>query len=173
MTDIDETTPDTLVAGPQASIATGQSILDRVKSRREERVEDETVTLSLPTWDGELRAKYKVVDRSEVEKIMKSQRKVSRNPAAGAMIDADFMVRAVTEVIVHDNDTGEEEVIAPGFTPELASLLGNPEGTDTARGLVFYLVKHNGIALAAHVAKVAKWMMDTSRMPEDEASAGD
>jgi hypothetical protein len=163
--------PDTLDPRPAVEVVTGTSILDGIRQRREERVADESVTLSLPTWDGELKAKYKVLERSEVEKIMRV-RKGGKNPAAGAMMDADFMIKACVGIIAHDNETGETEIIGTGYNPDLANLLGNPQGTDTARGLVFYLVKNNGIALAAHVQKLAKWMMDTSQEPEGEPGAG-
>lgn len=150
--------------------ARGKSLLDSIVSRREERMADESLTLDIPTWSGELKAKYRVVERVELEKMVRALRaRQTRNGVTeGTMADADFLIRACIGVIAHDNETEEEQTIAPGYTKQLTELLGLE--FERARDLVIYLFKGNGIAMAAHAMKVARWMQDTSRPIEDDGA---
>lgn len=154
-----------------ADQAAGKSILDTISARRDERLRDEVLTLDIPSWDGELRAKYRVVDRVELEAMIRKLRKRSRasegngaNQAEAA--DADFLIKACVGVVAVDGDTDQTVQVSDGFNVPLAEMLGLP--TERARELVVYLFKGNGIAMAAHAMKVARWMQDTSKPVEDD-----
>lgn len=152
----------------------GRSLLDRIKSRRSET--DDTLRLPVPSWNGELIAEYKVLDRTDIENMVKrirarqsGQAGVKAKPdSVGA--DCDFLIKACGGIIAHDNETDEEEVLTNGFNSELTALLGNPDGVETARDLVLYLLKNNTVALASHSMKVARWMEDTSKPVDDPLS---
>lgn len=155
-----------------------KSILTRIKERRDAR--DDELTLDIPSWGGDLRAKYKVLDRSEIDKMVKRirARQTGNGGSTGTDADADFLIKACVGVIAYDVDTDTEEQISDGYTLALRDLLepkyprGHPqEGQDypcpTERHLVVYLLGLNNIAMASHAAKVARWMQDTSRPVED------
>lgn len=163
------------------------SLLDRIKKRRNER--DDYLVAGIPSWGDELRAKYQVLDRSEIDKMVRRIRaraagaQNGQKQQVGSDADIDFLIKACVGIIAHDNETEEEKQIADGFNMELARLLGDEEpdgdivmqmddkGTtmkvSNPKELVSYLIKGNTIALAAHSQKVARWMQDTSRPIED------
>lgn len=152
-----------------ADAAAGKSILDKISARRDERLREEVLTLDIPSWDGELRAKYRVVDRVELEAMIRKIRQRSRQPGSGDQAsdaDADFLVKACVGVVAYDSDTDDTARVSDGYDKTLAEMLGLP--TERARELVVYLFKGNGIALAAHAMKVAKWMQDTSKPVDDD-----
>lgn len=150
-----------------ADVALGQSILDKVKQKRDERIDDESLVLSIPSWKDELKARYKVVDRGELEKMI---RRLRSGDGKATEADLDFLIKSCVEVIAYDADEDKEAPVSEGFTAELAAKLGDPEGTETARGLLLYLTKqpdgkNNTIAIGALALKVARWMQDPSRKP--------
>jgi len=143
------------------------SVLDRVKARREERIADETLTLDIPTWGGELRAKYKVVPRPDLEKMVRKIRaRQSGNGQGGNEADLDFLIQACVGVVAYDTESGEQEEVTNGYNKQLSDLLGVE--APAARDVLLYLFKGNGIAIAAHAMKVARWMQDTSKDPEQD-----
>lgn len=163
---------------PDSSTATiaagGGSVLDRVKKRRTNKAAE--VWLDIPSWGGEMKAQYQVLDRDEVEKMIRrvqarqrqgDQRKSDSTP------DLDFLIKACIGVKAFDMETEEEQILATGYSMELVPLLDprdedeNPIVVKDQRGLVAYLMKYNGIALAAHAQKVARWMQDTGKSVED------
>lgn len=176
-----------------AQAADSASILDKIKRRRDER--DDEVDIPIPSWDDELLARYRVIDRAEIDRMVRSIRiRQARNgngkgrgqaPVADSEPDANFLIKACIGVIAVDLDTGTEEQVATGLNMELAARLGDPDpdaiGTflikseagevlyriSTPQELVAYLVKGNTISLAAHAQKVARWMQDTSKSVED------
>lgn len=156
---------------PAAEVAVGaNSILERIQRRRDE-VSD-TIKIDIPSWGGDLQAEYKVVHRIELEKMVKRIQKATSS-AKGQQIDlskgdADFLVKACVGVYAYDSETDEEVRVADGYELGLSKRLGDPPGTETIHGLVMYLFKFNGIAVASHAIKVARWMQDTSRVPVDD-----
>lgn len=150
------------------------SVLEKIKKRRDER--EDTLTIEIPSWDGDLMAVYKVVERDDIEKMIRRARRAAQdgNRADAAMeADADFLIKACVGVKAVDPDSDIEQQIATGYTMDLARMLdpkneaGDPIQIRNERELVAYLVKWNGIALAAHGQKVARWMQDTSKPVED------
>lgn len=159
--------------------ADAQSVLDRATKRRDERDDDHRI-FDIPTWDGDLKAKYKVVDRPDLEKMIQRIRRRSRGNGAssGVDADADFLIKACVGVIACDVETDFEVPLSPGYTMDLAEMLnpvwpkGHPQEGESfeiksQRELVIYLFKWNGIALATHGAKVARWMQDPTKSDED------
>ena len=159
--------------------ADSHSVLDKIKQRRDER--EDILTIDIPSWDGDLKAKYQVLDRSEVEKMIRRVRARSNNgnsSAAGTDADCDFLIKACVGVVAYDADTDTETPVADGYTMTFARLLepvwpkgyaqeGEPIKMNNERELVVYLFKWNNIALAAHGQRVARWMQDTSKPVED------
>jgi hypothetical protein len=157
--------------------ADAQSIIDRIKQRRDAR-EDE-LTIDIPSWGGDLQARYQVLDRNEIDKMVKRIRaRQSGNGSSGTDADADFLIKACVGVTAVDQENDIEEPLTPGYTMDLARLLdpkyprghpqeGQPVDIKIERHLVVYLFGFNNIAMAAHAAKIARWMQDTSRPVED------
>jgi hypothetical protein len=152
--------------------AESRSLLDRLKKRRDER--PDILTLDIPSWDGELKADYQLVTRSDLEQMARKVRqraqvseKVGDDQNSGLRADIDFLVKACVRVHAHDSETSEEMEVGTGYNAGVAAALGNPEGTDNTTGLVLYLFKNNGIAVSAHALKIARWMQDTSKSVED------
>lgn len=145
-----------------------RSLISRIQARRDDR--EDILTIEIPSWGGDLKAKYRVVERVEIEKMMRRARSNAgsgdgKNSAIQA--DCDFLIGACVGVIAVDPETGNEIDLSDGYSLDLAEKLGNPPNTDTARGLVLHLVKNNSIALASHGQRVARWMQDTSKPVED------
>lgn len=156
-------------AAEQASGA-GSSVLDRVKQRRAERLADEPTLFNIAGWEGELKAGYRVVERRELDKMIRGLRK--RHGSNGTVqsqltnADIDFLATACNTVVAHDSETDERQEVSDGFNQVLADALGRPE-LDSARKLISHLFADadgnvNTIAIAAHAMRVANWMQDTT-----------
>lgn len=158
-----------------AEIAAGsESILDKVKKRRTEV--DEQPWFDIPSWAGGLKAQYRVLDRDDIEKMVRRirARQTGQGKQSGMDADLDFLIKACVGVKAYDIEDDIDEVLTPGYTMQLAHLLdpkdeetGEPIQITNERQLVAYLFKGNTIALAAHGQKVARWMQDTSKPVED------
>lgn len=146
--------------------ADSKSLLDRIKAARDER--EDVLTIDIPSWDGDLQAKYRVVHRQEIEKMVRRIRsRASGNGDSGSAADVDFLINACVGIQAYDSETDVTRPLTSGYTSELASMLGNPDGTETPKQLVAYLFKGNTIAIGAHAIKVARWMQDTTKPIED------
>lgn len=167
-----------------ADVLLGQSILDRAKARRAGRDLDHE-WFDIPSWDGELKGRYKVLERDDVERMVRSvkMRNVSNgkgnqagqsNRGAGAESDLDFIVKACVNLKVHDNETEEEKELCISYSdidsikelfddPDHAELHSAVESIRSPREAVAFLMGYNGIAIASHAAKLARWMQDTSK----------
>lgn len=165
------------------------SVLDKIKKRRDER-DDETV-VSIPSWGDELKAKYRVIDRAEVDLMIRNirirtarQGKNGNADTTGSEADADFLIKSCIGVIAYDLETGTEVTVGSGFNMAFASMLGDPDPESQSTilirdgdeivarvsrpaELVAYLLKGNSIALASHAQSIARWMRDTSKPIED------
>lgn len=146
------------------------SVLDRIKKRRDEA--EEFLTVDIPSWDGDLKAKYKVLPRAEVEKMIRRVRaRQNGAPQTGIEAEADFLIESCVGIIGYDAETDETFRVGNGYDMDLARDLdprypkghpqeGEPVRISDERELVVYMLKWNGIALAAHAQTVAKWMQD-------------
>lgn len=167
-----------LQLNPDASAADvaggGGSVLDRVKKRRTNTVD--TLWLDIPSWGGDMRAEYQVLDPDEVQKMIRrvqARQRKGEDKRYDSTPDLDFLIKACINVKAIDPETDEEQHLTKGFVMELVEMLDpkdqdeNPIEIKDPRGLVAYLVKYNGIALAAHAQKIARWMQDTAKPVED------
>jgi len=171
-------TPDYEPGTSAAEIAVDhRSVLDRIKQRRDDA--EDFLTVDIPSWDGDLRAKYKVLPRAEVEKMIRRVRaRQNGAPQSGIEAEADFLVESCIEILGYDAETDTEFHVGDGYTLDFARELdprfpkGHPQEGDPVpikdeRELVVYMLKWNGIALAAHAQTVAKWMQDLKKPVTD------
>lgn len=165
--------PELGADGDAAEVARGQSLLDRAQQRREER--KGTEEFNIPTWGGELLARYKVVPRRELNKIINKGRGKKGEAADRADVesDCDFLIKACVGIVARDIDTEEREEVASGYNEDLTRKLNKEDKIGSARELVLYMFsdkegKANTVALGAHCMKVARWMQDPSRPVDDE-----
>lgn len=155
------------------------SILDRAKKERDDR--GDTIEIDIPSWDGDLKAEYKLLDRSEIEKMLRRVRgRTSRgDTSAGTEADLDFLNKACVKLLAYDRDTDTTVTVSDGFDPDVIvpilqpmypkshPMAGQPVPIKDHRQLISYLIGWNNIALAAHCQKLARWMQDTSKGTED------
>lgn len=144
-----------------------QSVLDRVRARRNEG--DDVLTIDIPSWDGGLRAKYRVLDKDDIDKMVRRirARQSGQGKQSGLDADLDFLIKACIGIEAYDVENDETETLTNGYTKSLIHLLGKDDEMNHERQLVAYLFKGNTIAIAAHGMKVARWMQDTSKPVED------
>lgn len=182
--DPDLTRHDPDATGPEVASGNG-SVLDRVKRRR--TFVKDTQEFPIPSWNGELLAECKVLDRDKVDDMIRhvqararqaqltgkgrDRREMSR---IGNETDMDFLIDACTGIIARDEETDEEERVASGFddmsfvpTLDPRDEDGNEVAVNTPRELLLYLLKWNTISLTTMSQRVARWMQDTSRPVED------
>jgi hypothetical protein len=170
--------------GPEVASGSG-SVLDRVKKRRS-FVKD-TQEFAIPSWNGELLATMKVLDRDKIDDMIRHVQSRARQAQLtgkgrdrremariGNETDMDFLIDACTGIIARDEETEEEERVAFGFDDmSFAAQLdprdeaGNVVEINTGRELLMYLLKWNTISLTTLSQKIARWMQDTSRPVED------
>lgn len=170
-----------------ASIALGNgsgSILDRVKKRRDESLSDE-IWFDVPSWGGELKVRYRILDRPDIEKMIREVQARLRqgSKTAGSQNDLNFLIKACVGVKAVDTITEEEQVIADGYEMKLVDML-SPKYPDTLNGvphpqagepvdikspqeLVAYLFAWNNIAIATHSQRVGQWMQSMKAPIED------
>jgi hypothetical protein len=177
MTDIDTEELEIEPGVGAAEIAGGsRSLLKEIADRRESR--EDFLTMDIPSWGGELQARYQVLERDDIEKMVRRIRSRASNTngqqPTGVDADADFLVKACIGIDAVDTDSDYREQVATGYTVEFAKLLdpkdkytGEPLPLPTPRHVVNYLCGFNSIALGAHAARVARWMQDTSKSVED------
>lgn len=152
-----------------------QSALDRIVKRRQDRVE--ILNIDIPSWDGDLIACYQVLNRSELEKMIRVIRARARSNGAnaGGEADLDFLIKACVEVKGYDQEKDVKFHISDGYDMDLADKItlydefGQEIEVHNPRELVASIMGKTdaSIALAAHSVKVARWMQDTSKSVED------
>lgn len=170
-----ELTPSAIEGMPVEEGADTSSLLGRIKEQREERLKDESLTLPIPTWGGDLLARYRVMDRKEMMSLARRVREIQRKTgnADAATGDTDFILKACECVLVKDPESGEiKELDDPqtgmlvGYDQRLAQALGLE--VEKARDVLLHLFNNNAVAIGAHALKIARWMQDTSREVDDE-----
>lgn len=174
MSILEEAGPDIEPGLSGAEVANGSgSILDKIKRRKEARTDE--LTIDLPSWDGDLKAVYQLLDRREIEKMAQRIRAahVAGKKPDGTTADIDFLIKSCIGIIAYDVEEDIDERIADGFDMSLVQKLdpkdkyGKPVEITDQRQLVAYLTGWNNVALGYHAQKVGRWMQDTSKHPED------
>jgi hypothetical protein len=173
--------PDETGAGSANGGST--SVLDKIKTRRTAAIGEEQ-WFNIPTWGGELKARFEVQERGEIEKQIRATqarlRGAGKKGASAVANDSDlnFLVKACDGVKAVDAETEAEEFLAQGFTLELAKMLdpkypkGHPQEGETVvindpKQLVAYLMAWNGVSIATFSQRVGRWMQDTTLPVED------
>lgn len=154
------------------------SLLEGIARRRDERVQDLHLDLPVPTWDGDLVARFDIMGRKAVEKFAQAKRSLDN--------DLDFIIKATRELYLHDTsrtapgtrmennedyvrieeeDTGH----VVGWDSVLAEKLGHSELT-SAKAVVLYCVKDNGLAVGGLAGKLITWMQNTDAEVADAIS---
>lgn len=178
MTDMDATQELDIEPGVEAAEIAGgsRSLLKEIADRRESR--EDFLTIDIPSWGGELQARYQVLERDDIDKMVRRIRsrasQANGQQPTGVDADADFLVKACIGIDAVDTETDYREQVATGYTTDFAQLLqpkdkytGELLPLPTPRHVVSYLCGFNSIALGAHAARVARWMQDTSKSVED------
>lgn len=119
-------------------IAAGSSLLDNIVREREQRVAEEYAELDIPTWDGSLKAVYEVVERTELEKMIRriqnrvqkaAKAGVNTDSGGGSVADADFLIKACVGIVAYGSDDAGDEIkeqVGDGLNMTFAQRLGKP-----------------------------------------------
>lgn len=162
-----------------AARAGDMSWIERVRKERDERVEDESLKLGMPTWGPadfpDLVAEFGVLPRPQLERFQREASKKRKKGQTGASdTDIGFLVAACRAIYFRNPETQELIKLAKDdqpirFDKRLSETLNlDPEGPGkNSQSLLLYLVKDNGVALGALALKVARWMTNTSAEVED------
>lgn len=153
------------MAGPSPSDE-GVSIVEQLRARRAERLADEHLDLPIPTWEGQLVARYRVVRGEEVRKLLQR----ASTGRADQTADASFLVTACEQVFAMDDEGRMVVLRRPDgmpmrYEPALGELVAG-ERFERAVALVYHLFADNDLAISSHALKLAQWMQDTSREVE-------
>lgn len=150
------------------------STLGRLRAERDARLADQHLDLPVPSWNGRLVARYRLVSGDEMRRL------TQRVGGGDRTVDARFLLLACEQVLMMLEDDGQlvglqhDDGRPMGFDVELGALLG--QSFERAAALLFYLFGDNEIAVSAQAFKVASWMQDTSQGVEGalvgEAPAG-
>lgn len=139
-------------AVPSPSSEGGGSLLERIKTRREERLKHRHLDLPVPGWGGDLVARFHPLDRDTLKKIAAK----SDNEQHG---DADLLIAACDGLHMKEEDGGLQPLNS-AFDEETADKLGVP--FSSARELVYYLCDTD-LSVAVMSSKVLNWSADTSQ----------
>lgn len=156
------------MSGPQIRT---ESALDRIRSRRKER--SDLLTIDIPSWDGDLKAKYMVLNRTDLERMIRTIRARTKNKdVKGGEADFDFLIKSCVEIVGYDETMDEPEFhLSDGYTMDLVELLqpedefGNKVEIRNQHELIAWMFgkTDSSIALASHSVSVARWMQDPSK----------
>jgi hypothetical protein len=175
--------PETTVE--QEPIQEQQSVLDRLRARREEVRQQRVLDLAIPGYQDELVARYHPVPFKVFEDDDRKRRKTGKRDP-GLLVAAIDQVIACCEMIlvkdpghedcVTDNDgnmteyrpidTDAASVGAPvKWEARLAKLIGIPDDETQAgkAGLVVQRVFCNDTAIIHHASMLGVWLRDTTK----------
>lgn len=173
---LDEEKP-TIAAGIEGS---PQSPMEALRAKRDEIESNREVMIPLIGYDDTgLKCKYRLLDRSETDKIAKKVRQQSKGKG-----QAEFMFNVLIDSIIAacegfylDNGLDEPTVLEHEKSKDpvenyqqLAEELGFEGGT--ARQAVLYVFGYNDFAAGQHGLLLQRWLSDTN-MDIDEALLGE
>lgn len=146
-----------------------QSLMEQLRAKRQEVAETKETMIPLPGYEEVgLQAKYRLMDRPEVEKIGKKIRK------QGVKDRGLFQMLALVDVIINSTEgfyvhqDGEQVELTygddgPHITtwPKLAEFLGHAGEPDTARNAVYWIFGNNEFAIGNHGIVLNRWFGNT------------
>lgn len=152
------------------------SWIQQVRKERDERIQDESLTLGMPTWGDpehpDLAVEFHVIEKDRLEEFQRESRKQRRKKGgsrAATEADVRFLCEAATVVKMRRPDTDKLIELRDAKGPirldkRLGALLGlEDEQMSNSMALLMYLVKDNGVALGSMSVTLARWMTNTSR----------
>lgn len=144
-----------------AQDASPDSLVARLRSTAAQKRETEELTVELPgRWQGVLRARYGMVRLELLEQYTNAQ-----GSAIGMSLD--ILAHACKAIEAYDEDEHDWVILKDergpvSFDDRLARLLGWPRPAEefefSSRQVYETMFDENGLAISAHVAKVAGWM---------------
>lgn len=157
-------------ATPTADVPS--SVRDRLRAQRQEVQRQKWCDITIPGYDGELVARYRLVDGEELEKVGSRLRHKSKNQAdrlVNGSMDTlimaceGFYVRSQRDDQLYpiQDETGE----IMRYDDRLAEFLNFP--AESARDVVRGVFGNNEMAIVQHNAKFSAWLADTSRDPDE------
>lgn len=139
------------------SATQGGSLVDRIRARREALLADLHLDMPVPSWGGDLVARFEPVDRDALIKL--SERQDAKRHG-----DADFLIAACKAIYAKDDD-GHLIPLTEGQVPS-----GFDEATAEALGLEFTSARHlvyamcsTDVAVSSLAQRVIEWTADTSQ----------
>lgn len=145
------------------------SLIARLKEQRKSVASQTTADIDIPKYNGELFARYRLLDNSELNDIRRRVRAETRNgneQIEAASLDTliasceEFFVRSDGREIALREVAGEEVPIS--YDAVLAEVMGFADELPkppTARSVVIALFGGNVLAAQAHSAVVQQWML--------------
>lgn len=144
-------------------------VLARVAQNRQKRIKQVKFDYPIPTWGGDVLARFRVTDREDVVAFSEAPRSTAS--------DVDFIIRAIEVICVRNPDTKKVEPLLTEagtyvqFDEYLAEKLGvadevmamtTPE-FGPSRAMVMFMFNGNEVAIGSCVAQLLEWMQDTDR----------
>lgn len=144
-------------------------LLSEIAAKRAERVQDIHLDLPVPTWGGDMVARFDVMSRKQVEKFASRKRSVEA--------DANFIIAATRELYLFDPSgtaaghrmeensdyvriEDEETGLPVRWDKVLASKLGKSE-LERAYEVLMYCLKDNALATGGLAGRLINWMQNT------------
>jgi hypothetical protein len=156
-----------------------ESLMDRLRARHEEAGEQLTCDIDLPYYEGEMFARYHLIDGKRLKMITDKAQRTEKNDAERALSAAmDTIIQSCVEIFVRDNDEVDEEGKATEtplsekmkidepvrYDHNLAAFF-NLETDGTARSVLWRVFGRNSVAITNHNLRLSRWMSDPSRDP--------
>lgn len=167
------------VESPVSAAGEEESVLDRLKRRRDEIRAKSDIDMDIPGYDGELVAKFKRMPWEALKKIAENA-EASRSSLKELFGHADVLATACEALYIRRQLPGGESQLTPlnelyhddfgdvpvRFDPRLSTWLGlRIDGNPTARKVVL-AVFNNDLAVTAMHNELGAWMQ-SSKNEED------
>jgi hypothetical protein len=147
-----------------------ESVMQRLREKRKSISERNEIDIDIPGYDGELVARYRLMEGHEFELIGKKVRRQFKSTADRLTYgSADTLIAACVNILIR----GADDRLYP--LGDLIGLPGEPIRYDdrlaeflkfeanSARDVILGVFANNELALAQHQVKFARWTSDTSK----------
>ena len=148
-----------------------ESISDRLRRQRKVISEQKTTDVDIPGYNGDLFCRYKLLDGTDLDRIIRKARTNTHNRGEQMLAATlDNIITSCVEFYLRDDGKefpmrehpDVEQDIPVKYDEVLAEFLGFkselPEPA-TARSVLLGVFGGNDIAVSAHGAVLARWMM--------------
>jgi hypothetical protein len=173
-----------------AEEARGVSLLRQASQRRD--ASSGVLYLDVPSWNGDMQAGYRVVDRSKLEALIRKSQQLARQGTNASnqriRADIDVILEANMGLYAYDASIAgdDEDLRRVPIEDEFGLVTWDRFGeilkrirptTPDLKGswqVVLEAFKHpkadsyNGVAVSAHAMTIARWMRDPSKDPMED-----